>query len=236
MENSGGTNGLAFDSAGNLIACQGDTGRMISIDAEGNVTVLADRYQNKRFNKPNDLWIDLQGGIYFSDPAYGTKVVQDGEHVYYISPNQTRVTRVISDMVRPNGLVGTRDGRILYVADHGDSKVYAYDIIDQGMLANQRLFVSKKCDGMTLDRQGNVYITNESSVLVFNPEGELIEQIQAQGQVTNVCFGGPAAGALYITSTNALYTIDMRVGGFLPVIMESREHRVGQFRRLISAF
>ncbi len=216
LQNSGGANGLFFDTSGNLIACQGDLGRVVSISEQRNVTVLADTYQGKRFNKPNDLWIDSHGGIYFSDPAYGTKLTQNGEHVYYISADRNSVTRVINDMVRPNGLIGTPDGQILYVADHGAGKVYIYDITNPGTLSNKQLFVSKACDGMTLDRLGNVYITNESSVLVYSVSGELIQDIPAGGQVTNVCFGGLGASTLYITSTHALYSIDMQVSGYLP--------------------
>jgi gluconolactonase len=191
-------------------------GCVASISEQRNVTVLADTYQGKRFTKPNDLWIDPQGGIYFSDPAYGTKPVQDGEHVYYINADRTTTTRVIDDMVRPNGLIGIRNGQTLYVADHGAGKVYAYDIIAPGNLSEKRLFVSKACDGMTIDKFGNIYITNESSVLVYNPAGQLIEQITAGGQVTNVCFGGLGVSTLYITSTRALYAIDMQVSGVLP--------------------
>jgi gluconolactonase len=216
LQDSGGANGLFFDTSGNLIACQGDLGRLVSISEQRDVTVLADTYQGKRFNKPNDLWIDPHGGIYFSDPAYGTKPIQDGEHVYYISADRTSITRVINNMVRPNGLIGVPDGQILYVADHGDGKVYVYDIKGPGILSNKRLFVSKACDGMTIDRFGNVYITNESSVLVYNPTGELIEQIQAEGQVTNVCFSGLGASTLYVTSTHTLFSVDMQVSGFVP--------------------
>jgi len=215
LNNSGGANGLFFDRSGNLIACQGDLGRVVSISEQQDITVLADTYQGKPFTKPNDLWIDSEGGIYFSDPAYGTKPVQDGEHVYYINADRTSTTRVIDDMVRPNGLIGLPNGHILYVADHGAGKIYAYDIIAPGILAGKRLFVSKACDGMTIDRFGNVYITNEDSALVYNPAGQLIEQIIAGGQVTNVCFGGLGVSTLYITSTRALYAIEMQVGGFL---------------------
>ncbi|MCP4610957.1 MAG: DUF1566 domain-containing protein [Planctomycetes bacterium] len=217
VNNSGGANGLFFDQSGNLIACQGDLGRVVSISEQGDISILADTYQGKRFNKPNDLWIDSHGGIYFSDPAYGTKQSQDGEHVYYINASRTSVTRIINDMVRPNGLIGSPNGQILYVADHGAGKVYLFDINDPGILSNKRLFVSNVCDGMTIDRFGNVYITNESSVLVYNPSGELIEQIQAEGQVTNACFGGIGASTLYITSTHKLFAVDMQVGGFVPI-------------------
>jgi gluconolactonase len=216
LNDSGGANGLFFDSLGNLIACQGDLGRVVSISQQREITVLADTYQGKRFSKPNDLWIDPEGGIYFSDPAYGTKPVQDGEHVYYINADRTSTTRVIDDMVRPNGLIGLPNGHILYVADHGAGKIYVYDIIAPGVLSGKRLFVSKACDGMTIDRFGNVYITNESSVLAYNPAGQLIEQITSGGQVTNVCFGGLGVSTLYITSTKSLYATDMQVSGYLP--------------------
>jgi len=216
LQDSGGANGLYFDASGCLIACQGDLGRVVSISEQQDINVLADTYQGKRFNKPNDLWIDSEGGIYFSDPAYGTKPVQDGEHVYYINADRTGITRVINDMVRPNGLIGFPNSHILYVADHGAGKVYVYDIIEPGILSNKRLFVDKACDGMTIDRIGNVYITNESYVLVYNPDGQLIEQILAGGQVTNVCFGGPGASTLYITSTHTLFSVQMQVSGFVP--------------------
>jgi gluconolactonase len=216
LQDSGGANGLFFDKSGSLIACQGDLGRVVSISQQRDITVLADSYRGKRFNKPNDLWIDPEGGIYFSDPAYGTKPIQDGEHVYYISADRASVTRVIDDMVRPNGLISAPNGQILYVADHGAGKVYAYDMTGPGILFNKRLFVTKACDGMTIDRFGNVYITNESSVLVYSPSGELIEQIPAEGQVTNVCFAGLGASTLYITSTHALFSVEMQVSGFVP--------------------
>ncbi|MFC1760991.1 DUF1566 domain-containing protein [Planctomycetota bacterium] len=213
LDNSGGANGLLFDHNNNLIACQGDLGRLVSIDQQNSITVLADTYQGRRFNKPNDLWIDPAGGIYFSDPAYGTKPVQDGEHVYYLAPDRRTLTRAIDTMVRPNGLVGTPDGKTLYVADHGAGRVYRYAIQPNASLNNRSLFVAKACDGMTIDDQGNVYITNEGNVLVYTPAGELIETIAVGGQVTNVCFGGSQRNTLYITRTNALYAVDMLVSG-----------------------
>ena len=212
LNNSGGANGLIFDPNNTLIACQGDLGRLVAIDKQKNVTVLADTYQGQRFNKPNDLWIDPTGGIYFSDPAYGTKPVQDGEYVYYLVPDGT-VTRVIDTMQRPNGLIGTPDGMTLYVADHGAGEVYRYAIQPDASLANGTLFVAKACDGMTMDNQGNVYITNESNVLVYSPKGDLVETIIVGGQVTNVCFGGPSLSTLYITNTHGLYAVDMLVSG-----------------------
>ncbi|MCX5685451.1 MAG: SUMF1/EgtB/PvdO family nonheme iron enzyme, partial [Planctomycetota bacterium] len=128
LTSSGGANGLAFDASGNLIACQGTNGRVVSITPQGTVTVLASQYNGTRFNEPNDLWIDPDGGIYFTDPVFFGTQVQDGQHVYYISPDRSTVTRVISDMVKPNGLVGTPDGATLYVSDYGAGATYKYTI------------------------------------------------------------------------------------------------------------
>ncbi|MBI3462972.1 MAG: SMP-30/gluconolactonase/LRE family protein, partial [Planctomycetes bacterium] len=117
-ENSGGANGLCFDSKGNLIACEGTARRVTMIDPQGNVTVLAESYNGKKLNSPNDLWIDPQGGVYFSDPRYGGMegLEQDGFHVYYITPERKEVKRVTTDLVKPNGVLGTADGKRLYVA------------------------------------------------------------------------------------------------------------------------
>lgn len=113
-EDTGNANGQAFDQTGNLLACEGGHGRVVSVDPQGRVSVVADTYQRKRFNQPNDLWIDPQGGVYFSDPVYGrAEKFQSGEHVYYVNPDRRRVVSVIDDMVRPNGLVGTANGKTL---------------------------------------------------------------------------------------------------------------------------
>ena len=157
-ENSGGSNGLYFDKKGNLVACEGGGRRLVSIDPQGKVTVLADKYQNKRFNSLNDLWIDPKGGIYFTDPRYGNRdnMEQDGEHVYYLSSDRKRLIRVINDMVRPNGVIGTPDGKLLYVADHGGKKTFAYKINNNGTLSNKKLFAPEGSDGMTIDSEGNI--------------------------------------------------------------------------------
>jgi len=214
LDNSGGANGLAFDRAGNLIACQGDLGRLVSIYAQGGVTVLADQYNGNRFNKPNDLWIDPEGGIYFTDPAYGTSVIQDGEHVYYLMPDHNSVIRVINDMVRPNGIIGTPDGRVLYVTDHGAGRTYRYDINSDGTLSNKTFLVAVGSDGMTIDNEGNIYLT-ENSVLVFDAAGNQIEDISVPERPTNVCFGGSDGYTLFITAGTSIHSIKMRVRGRL---------------------
>ncbi|MDF7825086.1 SMP-30/gluconolactonase/LRE family protein [Pontiellaceae bacterium B12227] len=196
-ENSGGANGLHFQPNGNLLVCEGVNKRVVSIAPDGEVTVLAKEYDGKPFNKPNDLWPDAKGGIYFTDPMYGRNpLTQDGEHVYYITPDRSDIIRVIDDLKRPNGLIGTPDGKTLYVADHGASKVWKYAVNADGTLANKTFFVEHASDGMTLDAKGNLYIT-EGSVLVFSPAGKQIREIKTPARPTNVTICGDT---LYITA------------------------------------
>ncbi|MEA3226231.1 MAG: SMP-30/gluconolactonase/LRE family protein [Planctomycetota bacterium] len=214
-ENSGGANGLFFDKSGNLLACEGGGRRLVSISPQGAVTVLAGSYQDKRFNSLNDLWIDPKGGVYFSDPRYGRgrdDMEQDGEHVYYLSPDRKKLIRVIDDMVRPNGVIGTPDGKKLYVTDHGGGKTFAYAINEDGTLSNKKLFAPEGSDGMTIDNEGNVYLTT-SAVSVYNKEGRKIETIEIPERPSNVTFAGSDRKTLFITARKSLYSVRMRVKG-----------------------
>jgi len=214
IDNSGGANGLYFDKDGNLLACQGEARRLVSISPKGVVTVLADEYRGKKFNSPNDLWIDPKGGVYFSDPRYGNRegMEQTGEHVYYLTPDHKTIVRVISDMVRPNGLIGTPDGTTLYVADAGAGKTYAYQINKSGTLTGRRLFASEGSDGMTIDNKGNVYLTGKA-VAVYNKNGKKIDEIQVPEEPANVTFAGKDNSTLFITARTSLYAVDMQVKG-----------------------
>jgi|GEM_PF-37023 len=211
IENSGGANGLMFDKDGNLIACAGGTGKVVSISPQGNITTVADQFNGKSFNSPNDLWIDPQGGIYFTDPRYGPRenLPQDGEHVYYVSADRKKLIRVVSDMQRPNGIIGTPDGKLLYIADHGSNKTYAYTVNPDGNLSNKKLFVEQGSDGMTLDENGNLYLTSEA-VNIYNPFGKLIKTIEVSERPSNVCFGGKDKKTLFITARTSLYSIDLK--------------------------
>ena len=211
VENSGGANGLMFDKNENLIACAGSIGKLISIDPAGKITVLADTYEGKPFNSPNDLWIDAEGGIYFTDPRYGNRdnLPQDGEHVYYLSADRKKLIRVIDDMVRPNGIIGTPDGKQLYVADHGANKTYIYTIRPDRTLTDKKLFAEQGSDGMTLDAAGNLYLT-EKAVTVYTPSGEKIRTIEVPESPSNVCFGGEDGKTLFITARTSLYAIDIK--------------------------
>jgi gluconolactonase len=213
-ENSGGANGLFFDKGGNLLACEDVGRRLVSIDPNGNVKVLADKYQDKLFNSLNDLWLDPKGGIYFTDPRYGNMddMQQGGEHVYYLSPDRKKVIRVIDDMVRPNGVIGTPDGKLLYVADHGGGKTFVYTINDDGTLSNKKLFAPTGSDGMTIDNEGNIYLTT-SVVEVYSSKGEKLKEIAVPEIPANVCFGGKDKKTLFITARTSIYSLQMRVKG-----------------------
>ena len=214
LENSGGANGLYFDRDGNLIACQGEARRLVSISPRGEVTVLADKYEGKKFNSPNDLWIDPKGGVYFSDPRYGNRegMEQKGEYVYYLTPDRKKVILVISDMVRPNGLIGTLNGKRLFVADHGAGKTYVYKVNKDGTLSDKKLFAPEGADGMTIDRRGNIYLTGRV-VTIYNRKGKKVQEIQVPEGPSNVTFAGADDKALFITARTSLYSIPMEVKG-----------------------
>jgi gluconolactonase len=213
-ENSGQANGLYFDRQGNLVACEGGERRLTSIAPDGKVTVLADRYQGKRFNSPNDLWVDPRGGVCFSDPRYGNQdgLEMDGQHVYYLPPGGKPLVRVLDNLVKPNGVVGTADGKLLYVADAGDGKTYVYRIGPDGSLSDRKLIAPVGSDGMTLDEKGNLYLAR-NVVHVYSPEGNLLTQIEVPESPSNLCFGGKDRRTLFITARKGLYSIRMSVRG-----------------------
>ena len=212
-ENTGRANGLYFDKEGNLVVCEGGNRRITSIAITGGETVLADSYDGKKLNSPNDLWVDPRGGVYFSDPRYGDKegVEQDGFHVYYIRPDRA-VVRVIDNLDTPNGVIGTKDGKLLYVADAGGSKTYVYRIQDDGSLTDRKQIAPEGSDGMTLDERGNLYLTR-AAVHVYSPEGERISTISVPEQPSNVTFAGKDGKTLFITARTGFYSLRMNVRG-----------------------
>ncbi|MFC1693276.1 SMP-30/gluconolactonase/LRE family protein [Candidatus Latescibacterota bacterium] len=216
-DNTGASNGMFVDHDGNLIACAGDFHKLVSFDMDGNMTVLTGSYNGKPYNCTNDLWIDLKGGIYFTDPHYGRreKKMQDGEHVYYLSPDRKNVIRVIEDMVRPNGIIGSPDGSLLYVADEGADTTWVYTILPDGTLTNKKFFADEADDGMSVDIEGNIYLTPHTiySISVYGPDGNKIETIETPEQPRNLCFGGKDRQTLFITATTSLYSLRMRVKG-----------------------
>jgi len=218
-DSPGRANGLYFDKNGDLLACADLNNELWSIDMQGNVKVLVKDYKGKKLNGPNDLWEDPKGGIYFTDPLYKRPywnrgpMEQDGMHVYYLRPNRKRLIRVTDDLVTPNGIIGTPDGRLLYIADLGDKKTYVYEINKNGTLSNKKLFCSMGSDGMTIDNEGNVYLTGRG-ITVFNSDGKQIEHIDIDaGWTANVCFGGKDRHTLFITAQTSFYSLQMSVKG-----------------------
>jgi gluconolactonase len=214
---SGGANGLFFDPKGNLIACEMETRAITETTPSGEVSVLADRYEGLPFNATNDVWVAPNGGIYFSDPDYkhggnGDTPRQDGNHVYYIPQDRSTVVRVIDDLAYPNGLVGTADGRMLYVADRGSAKTLAYEIGPDGTLSNRRIAADTGYDGISLDEHENLYVAHEA-VEIYSPDGRRIGTIETPEPPSNVTFGGVDGRTLFITARSSLYSIRMNVRG-----------------------
>jgi len=215
-EDTGKANGLMFAPGGSLIACQGGSRQLTQQDFSGKVTVLADKYDGKLLNSPNDLAIDGKGGIYFTDPRYGNRddIQQPVEGVYYL-PRNGELIRVIDDLVRPNGLVLSLDRKSLYVADNGAKTIWKYDVKNDGTLANGSKWVDMDGggDGMTIDERGNVYCAGGGAVHVWNPAGELLTKIQPPEGPANCIFGGPDGKTLFMTARTGFYSVRMNVAG-----------------------
>ncbi|MBD8490195.1 SMP-30/gluconolactonase/LRE family protein [Echinicola sp. CAU 1574] len=219
MENAGRANGLFFDQEGNLLACADEKFQLWQIDKNKNVKILVDGFEEKDFNGPNDLWVDQKGGIYFTDPYYQReywerqKMEMESQRVYYRNPENKEVKVVADHFVRPNGIIGTKDGKTLYIADIGDKKTYKYTVHKDGSLGEPQLFTALGSDGMTIDEKGNVYLTS-NGVTVFNPQGQQIGHIPVpQKWTANVTFGGKDRKTLFITASTAVYTVDMNIKG-----------------------
>lgn len=218
-DNSGRSNGLYFDKKGNLISCADMDNQLWQFDKKGNHKVIYED-KNKAHNGPNDLWIDTKNGIYFTDPLYVRNYwkrdsisKRTGNHVYYLSPDRKKISAVDENLKQPNGIVGTMDGEKLYVADINDNKTYVYDIQTDAMLANRRLFCEMGSDGMTVDNQGNVYLTG-NGVHVFDKNGNKIAHIPVpESWTANICFGGKDFNILFITAMDSVYGLKMNVKG-----------------------
>ena len=223
MQPSGYANGMTFDNQGNLIAAADEKNEMWSIDvATKKVTVLFSTYQGKLLNGPNDVWVHPKSGrIYFTDPYYLRRWWNRGpsenlETVYVYSPADKSMVRLDDELVQANGIIGTPDGLTLYVADIRGRKTFAYDVAADGRLANKRLFCEFGSDGMTIDSEGNVYLTTGRAVQVFDKAGQRIETITPPEVPANVVFGGKDMQTLFMTARTGFYAVKMRVKGVGP--------------------
>ncbi|HEV2395026.1 MAG TPA: SMP-30/gluconolactonase/LRE family protein [Verrucomicrobiae bacterium] len=218
MQPCGRANGLCFDAKGGLWACADEKNQLWRIDAAGKATVVVKDYQGKLLNGPNDVWVRPDGGVYITDPYYKRSYWNRGpkempECVYFLTPDEKKLVRVIDDFKQPNGIIGTPDGKILYVADIGAGRTYRYTVQADGSLKEKQLFCDMGSDGMTIDNEGNVYLTGHG-VSVFEPSGRLLEHIDvAQPWTANICFGGRDRSTLFITASKCIYGLQMRVKG-----------------------
>lgn len=219
LQPSGRSNGLSFDNNGNLWACADEKNEFWMIDKDKKVTVFPFMHKEKPLNGPNDLWIAADGGIFFTDPYYKrpwwehTSMPQEIQGVYFISADKKTMTRIIDDLNQPNGIVGTPDGKTLFVADIGANKTWKYTIIKDGTVDNKQLFCELGSDGMTIDSKGNIYLTGKG-VTVFDKSGKKIGNIPVpESWTANVCFGDKDLKSLFITASKGLYRIRLKVKG-----------------------
>lgn len=216
---AGRANGMCFDSKGNLLACADEKNELWSIAPDGTVTVLVKDYQGKLLDGPNDVWVRPDGALYFTDPFYRrtwwnhSERPQDTEQVYYLSADHKTLTRVTTDLVKPNGIVGTPDGKTLYVADIGANKTYSFDIQPDGSLTHKTLRASRGSDGMSIDTDGNLYLSGRG-VFVIDKTGKQIEHIDVpEPWVGNLCFGGKDKHTLFVAASKGLYSIRLTTRG-----------------------
>jgi gluconolactonase len=222
-EKSNRANGLKVNAKGEVVACE-MAGRVVAISPDGkNVRVLADKYDGKPFNAPNDLVLDKQGGVYFTDPTFGApKPLPQGKAAVYYIAADGKVTRLIDDLTQPNGVILSPDEKTLYVIPTGPAEMMAYPVEAPGKLGKGRVFCTlqdkagKKGtggDGCTIDTKGNLYITSQIGIQVFDPTGKFLGAIAFPEQPANVTFGGSDMKTLFVTARSSLYTVRMEATG-----------------------
>ena len=205
---SGRANGTFFDKNDNLITCSDEKGQILKISKSGIAEILTTDFNGKRLNGPNDLWLDENGGIYFTDPLYVRDYWQDfnqeiQEKNLYYRNSDGKITK-LDTFTQPNGIVGSQKFKKLYVSDIDAHKTYVYDIQGDGKLTNKKLFCNLGSDGMTLDNFGNLYLTGKG-VTVFNNNGEQIHHISVpENWTANVTFGGENFSTLFITASKSV--------------------------------
>jgi len=216
-ENSNGANGNRFDAQGRLYTCESHSRRVTRTDKKGKVEILADHWQGKRFNAPNDLSVRKEGDVYFTDPAFGNE--QDTREldffgVYHIS-RKGELEVIAKPKGRPNGIALAPDGRTLYVSNSDEKNVRAYDLDKNGAASNERTLISGMegvPDGICIDQKGDLYVA-ANQIQVYSPDGKPLGMIQTQETPSNCSFGDPDLGSIYITARTSLYRARLDVKG-----------------------
>ncbi len=216
---SEGANGNMFDVQGRLYTCESRSRRVTRTDKRGRIEVLADKFEGKRFNAPNDIVVRRDGHVYFTDPAFGESEGArelDFFGVFHITP-KGQIELVAKPQGRPNGVALSPDGQILYVANSDEKNVRAYDVDRQGKATNERIVVSGIAgtpDGMRVDANGNLYVTAKA-VFVYSPQGKQIAEIPIGETPANCAFGDADLQSLYVTARTSLYRVRVPVKGSL---------------------
>ncbi|MFO0841634.1 MAG: SMP-30/gluconolactonase/LRE family protein [Gemmataceae bacterium] len=222
-DKSNRANGLMVNARGEVVACE-MAGQVVAYSADGKERrVLADKHDGKRFNAPNDLVLDRAGGIYFTDPGFGAPapLPQGKTAVYYLAADG-KTTRLIDDLPNPNGVILSPDEKTLYVIPSGQADMMSYPVEGPGKLGRGKVFCTLKQagkaknsggDGLTVDVKGNLYITSQLGLQVFDPAGKFLDVIKVPEPPANVTFGGADFKTLYVTARTSLYTVPMEVAG-----------------------
>jgi gluconolactonase len=223
-EKSNKSNGLMFNAKGELVACEMASGRVVAISPDGkDIRPLADKHDGNRFNAPNDLVIDKQGGVYFTDPSFGAPMPlpQGKTAVYYIPPDG-KVRRIIEGLTQPNGVILSPDEKTLYVIPTGPADMMSYPVESFGKVGQGKVYCKLQGkdgkpgtggDGCAIDTKGNLYITSSIGIQVFDPSGKFLGSIAFPEQPANVKFGGADMRTLYVTARSSLYTALMEATG-----------------------
>ncbi|MEP0962453.1 MAG: SMP-30/gluconolactonase/LRE family protein [Roseobacter sp.] len=233
---SNNSNGHTLDRQGRLISCEHQTRRVTRTEHDGSITVLADQYDGKRLNSPNDVVVKSDGSIWFTDPSYGILMDYEGDradseigacHVYRIAPVSLEVEIVASDYVKPNGLAFSPDEKTLFIADTGvthtpggPAHIRRHSVAPDGTLSGGEVFADCSqglFDGFRADTAGRIWTSAGDGVHCLAPTGELIGKIHIPEMVANVCFGGPKLNRLFICGTTSLYSVFLNVNGVSPV-------------------
>jgi gluconolactonase len=232
FRDSEASNGNILDLEGRLVTCQHDGRNLVRTEPDGKIIVLADKYDGKRFNSPNDVAVRSDGTLWFTDPPWGRKGPAEipGNWVYKLDPKAGSVEPVVKDLAMPNGILFSPDETRLYVADTGGhpslappeyrnlrGSIRCYELSKDGMLGKKLFEIEHGSDGMRVDVKGNLYTTTGGKVHVHDADGKKLGQIDVPENPANVCFGGDDMKTLFITATTSLYSIRMKNPGAKPV-------------------